>query len=40
MKKEFVWEIEGYTGSVFADNLEQAERKVKNMISIQEVEND
>ena len=36
--KEFVWEIEGYSGSVKAKNYDEARKIINNLMCVQEVE--
>ena len=38
--KEFVWELDGYSGSIFATSYEDARVKLNELISIQEVEDE
>ena len=36
--REFMWEIEGYSGSVFAETYDEARELINEHLSIQEVE--
>lgn len=38
MEKEFIWELDGYSGSVFAKDYDEAKKKINEELSIQEVE--
>jgi hypothetical protein len=38
MKKEYIWELNGCSGSVFASNYNEARNKINEELSIQEVE--
>ena len=38
MNKKFIWEIDGYSGSVFAENMLIAEKMIKDKLCIMEVE--
>jgi hypothetical protein len=38
MEKEFVWEMEGYSGSVLAKDYNEARRKLNLGLYIQEAE--
>ena len=35
--KEFIWELEGYSGSIEAKNYNEARKMINSLISIQEV---
>jgi hypothetical protein len=37
--KEFMWEIEGYSGTIYAKNYIEAKEKIVSELSIQEVDN-
>ena len=39
-QKEFVWEIDGYSGSVYAFDYEEAREKLDSLMCLQEVEED
>ena len=38
MNKEFIWELNGYSGSIFAKDYNDARKKINFKISIQGVE--
>ena len=38
MEKEYIWELYGGSGSVFASNYNEARKKINEELSIQEVE--